>query len=482
MKQRSVSPTGPSRWRLVRTALVAGICAGLTALSVAPASASVTPASDPAPATSSMPAPVTAVADDTEVTPAQAQVLTWTAGDSMTEYASVTTTATAGAATIVFENSEATGNTTGLSHTLTFDTSSPDYNSDVDLNLIASPFDANGGKHEAEVTLTPGKYRFFCSIPGHSQMTGVLTVTEGGGGEPGDDTTAPTVSAEVTGEQDADGNYVGTANVAVTAEDDASGVDTVEYEIDDTGFKPYTEPVAVSDVGDHTVQFRATDKAGNASEPGSKAFTVVAGDPADDTTAPEVTAEVAGEQDADGNYLDAANVTVSATDVGSGVETVEYNLDGAGFTAYSEPVAVTEPGEHTVTYRATDKAGNVSEEGSSTFTVVKGPDTTAPVVSAMVAGKQDAQWDYIDSARITLTATDDDSGLRFMRYSLDGGSYTAYGEQLVITEPGEHTVLYHATDQAGNRSEDGSLTFTITTSEAAVQRADFGTRMGYRAV
>jgi plastocyanin len=472
MKRRLLTTLRVYPERAARTAVVAGLCAGLVALPLAPASASSAPVT----------APATVTAEDTEAAPAQEQVLTWTANDSMTEYASVTTTATAGPATIVFENSEATGNTTGLSHTLTFDTSSPEYNSDVDLNLIASPFDANGGKHEAQVTLTPGQYRFFCSIPGHAEMTGILTVTEGGGGEPGDDTTAPTVSAEVTGEQDADGNYTGSATVAVTAQDDASGVDTVEYDLDGAGFTAYSEPVVVTEPGEHTIEYRATDAAGNASEPGSTTFTVVAGDPADDTTAPEVAAEVAGEQDADGNYLDAANVTLSATDAGSGVDTVEYDLDGAGFTAYSEPVAVTEPGEHTVTYRATDKAGNVSAEGSATFTVVKGPDTTAPVVSAMVAGKQDANWDYIDSARVTLTATDDDSGLRFLRYSLDGGSYTAYGEQLVITGPGEHTVFYHATDQAGNRSEDGSVTFTITSSEEAEQRADFGTRRGYRAV
>ncbi len=108
------------------------------------------------------------------------QTLTWTANDSMTAYASFPTTAVSGATTIVFENSTATGNTTGMTHTLTFDTSTPGYNHDVSLNITASPFDANGGRHEAQVTLTPGTYRYFCAIPGH-QMTGELVVTDGGG-------------------------------------------------------------------------------------------------------------------------------------------------------------------------------------------------------------------------------------------------------------------------------------------------------------
>ena len=57
------------------------------------------------------------------------------------------TTAVAGATTIVFENSAATGNTTGMQHTLTFDTGDPRYNKDVNINIVADPSDASGGRH-----------------------------------------------------------------------------------------------------------------------------------------------------------------------------------------------------------------------------------------------------------------------------------------------------------------------------------------------
>src|SRR4051794_6425152 len=163
--------------------------------------------------------------------PAAAQVLNWTAGDDITHYTSAPTSAVAGAATIVFDNSEATGNTTGMPHTVTFDTSTPGYNHDVDLNITASPFDASNGHHEQTVTLTPGKYRYFCSMPGHNQMVGEFTVTAGG-----TDTTPPTVNGNVTGTKDADGNYVGKATVTVTAQDSGSGVKSIEYQVDDTSF------------------------------------------------------------------------------------------------------------------------------------------------------------------------------------------------------------------------------------------------------
>ncbi|MFG1705133.1 OmpL47-type beta-barrel domain-containing protein [Nonomuraea sp. M3C6] len=293
------------------------------------------------------------------------QVLTWTADDSMTAYKSAPSTATAGPATIVFENSAATGNTTGMTHTLTFDISTPGYNHDVNLNIIASPFDAGGGRHEVQVNLTPGKYRFFCAIPGH-QMVGELVVTDGGG----TDTTAPQVSAQVAGDQDASGNYVGSATVTISASDTESGVDTVEYSLDNGAFTAYSAPVSVNQAGAHTVRYRATDKAGNTSPVGSVTFTVVTPQE-EDTTPPQVTAQVAGEKDGDGNYVGSATVTISASDTESGVDTVEYSLDGQPFAVYTQPLTVGQPGTHTMTYRATDKAGNTSGVGTATFMVIK---------------------------------------------------------------------------------------------------------------
>nr|WP_051110108.1 Ig-like domain-containing protein [Saccharomonospora halophila] len=387
---------------------------------------------------------------------AQEQVLTWTADDRLDTYASAPETATAGTATIVFENSTDTGNTTGVAHTLTFDTTTPGYNHDVDLNIVASPFDADGGRHEAQVELTPGTYRYYCDMPGHGQMTGELVVTESGGG----DTTPPEVTAEVTGERDADGAYVGSATVELTASDD-SGVAGVEYELDDTGFQSYSDPVTVEEPGDHSVQYRATDTAGNTSSVGSVSFTVVEPAP-DDSTPPEVSAQVTGEQNADGAYVGSATVEVAASDE-SGVDSVEYELDGAGFTPYTEPVAVDQPGEHTVRYRATDSVGNTSTVGSVSFTVVEPTpeDTTPPEVSADVTGEQDAGGNYLDSATVTVTATDADSGVASIEYALNDAGFTAYAGPVTVDEPGDHTVRYRATDEAGNTSQAGSVSFTV---------------------
>ncbi|MFF9136364.1 OmpL47-type beta-barrel domain-containing protein [Streptomyces albogriseolus] len=393
---------------------------------------------------------------------AAAQVLTWTADNDIDAYRSAPATAVAGPATIVFENSAATGNTTGMPHTLTFVTSDPEYNSDVQLNILANPSDAQGGRHTAEVTLTPGRYLYHCTIPGHGSMRGVLTVTEGGG----EDTTAPEVTAKVTGTQNDAGAYVGAATVALEATDEGSGVDHVEYVLDDEEvWQPYTAPVVVDQVGTHTVRYRALDRAGNVSEEKSAGFTVVA-PPTDDTTPPETSATVDGEKNADGHYIDMATVTVTASDTGSGVNTIEYALgaDGA-WQPYAGPVMVHEAGTHTVRYRATDKAGNVAAEKSVAFTVVAAPpqDTTPPATGVTVQGTKNSDGAYVGRATVTVSADDGHggSGVARVEYSLDAGPYLAYTAPVVVDRAGRHTVAYRATDEAGNTSEPLTVSFTV---------------------
>ncbi|MFJ5776310.1 OmpL47-type beta-barrel domain-containing protein [Streptomyces sp. NPDC093094] len=393
---------------------------------------------------------------------AAAQTLTWTAGDDITKYASAPATAVAGPTTIVFENSAATGNTLGMPHTLTFDVSDPEYNNDVPLNILAGPNDDRGGRHTAEVTLAPGRYRYFCTIPGHGQMQGILVVTEG----TGDDTTAPTTSADVAGTRNGDGAYVGSATVTLSAADAGSGVERIEYALGDAGaWQPYTTPVVVDQVGAHKVRYRALDKAGNMAAEKTAEFTVAA-PPTNDTTPPQTSAAVSGEQNAQGEYVSMATVTVTASDTGSGVNTIEYALGDAGaWQPYTAPVMVHETGARKVRFRATDKAGNAAAEKSVTFTVVAPPaeDTAPPVTGVGVEGTRNSSGAYIDRATVTVTATDahGGSGVDVIEYSLDAGPYLAYTAPVVVDRAGAHTLAYRARDKAGNTSAARTVSFTV---------------------
>lgn len=73
-----------------------------------------------------------------------------------------------------------------------------------------------------------------------------------------------------------------------------------------------------------------------------------------------------------GAYLGNVNVTVNASDPGGeGVDFTEFRLDdpGGAFGEYSAPIAVSEPGEHTVEYRSVDLAGNVESTKTVTFEI-----------------------------------------------------------------------------------------------------------------
>jgi plastocyanin len=454
----------------VATATLLWVTAGLVAV---PASARPV---EPQP-------PATAAASSRQL---QAQVLTWTAGDNFLAYRSVPTTAVAGPTTIVFENSRATGNTTGMQHTLTFDTGDPAYNSDVDVNILADPTDANGGRWTVDVVLSPGTYHYFCSIPGHGGMTGLLVVTGGNS-----DTTPPTATAAVTGQRDGTGAYLGAATVTLSATDSGSGVSRIEYSLDGGTYGTYSAPVTVNQPGSHTLTYRATDQAGNTSAAQSVSFTVVE-PPKPDTTPPTVTAAVTGQRDGTGAYVGTATVTLTAADTESGVARVEYSLDGGAYTAYSAPLTVTQPGQHTVSYRATDKAGNTSAAQSVSFTVAEPPkpDTTAPTASAALSGERDNNGAYVGSATVTLSATDTESGVDRIEYALDGGPYAGYSAPVSVNQPGSHTLTYRATDKAGNTSAGQSVTFTVAraptpdttppTASAGVtgQRNDAGAYVG----
>ncbi|MFJ3207551.1 OmpL47-type beta-barrel domain-containing protein, partial [Streptomyces flaveolus] len=229
----------------------------------------------------------------------------------------------------------------------------------------------------------------------------------------------------------------------------------------------YTTPIAVNTVGQHTLTYRATDKAGNTSTAKTVQFTITAPEPPKDTTAPDTSATVTGTKDNNGNYISNATITLTASDTESGVATIEYSLDGAAYTAYTTPIAVNTVGQHTLTYRATDKAGNTSAAQSVNFTVVAAPpqDRTPPQVSASVSGTKNDAGDYVGRATVTVTASDAESGVARIEYSLDGGPYLQYSAPVAIDRAGSHTLLYRASDKVGNTSTPQSLSLTVVDSE-----------------
>jgi hypothetical protein len=89
------------------------------------------------------------------------------------------------------------------------------------------------------------------------------------------------------------------------------------------------------------------------------------------------------------------------------------------------------------------------------ITVRNTPDTVAPVTLC------DARGSYASEASITLSATDQGSGVAGTFFRLDGGPDTA-GSTVTVTTPGPHELEFWSVDRAGNEeTPHKTATFTL---------------------
>src|SRR6185369_3243973 len=108
----------------------------------------------------------------------------------------------------------------------------------------------------------------------------------------------------------------------------------------------------------------------------------------------------------------------------------------------------TEGDNQTQQVTVTDEVGNTATLTSPVVRI----DLTAPVTTDAVAGTVVpgiTQW-YKNSASVTLTSTDNLSGLQGTLYKIDGGITQLYQSPFTIQTDGSHTVNYWTTDKAGN--------------------------------
>jgi hypothetical protein len=138
----------------------------------------------------------------------------------------------------------------------------------------------------------------------------------------------------------------------------ATDIDRFECKLDDGSYETCTSPIELADLaqGAHTIRVRAVDTTGNVGDADSKDFTV-------DTVAPAASitdVQVSGT---------AASVKFSSSAID--VERFECKLDAGTFATCTSPIGLSglAGGQHTISVRAIDHAGNVGAAIDKTFTV-----------------------------------------------------------------------------------------------------------------
>ena len=190
----------------------------------------------------------------------------------------------------------------------------------------------------------------------------------------------------------------------------SSGINHFQVAIDGGSFTNASSPFTTSALSDgsHTFQVLAVDNAGNVGNPASYTWNI-------DATPPIAT--ITNGPPAFSNST-SASLTFTGGDpivngFSSGLDHLEYQLDGGGFINVPSPASFTNlsDGNHTFQVRAFDKAGNVSSPTSYSWVVDTIPPTVSisnPSVATTIDGPVSFTVSYSDLhfGPITLSAAD----------------------------------------------------------------------------
>lgn len=113
-------------------------------------------------------------------------------------------------------------------------------------------------------------------------------------------------------------------------------------------------------------------------------------------------------------------------------------------------------GCHTTYVRGYDNSGSTQVQSFGPVCYDTVPPATTATLSGTLSGSA-----YTTAVKVTLKATDAESGVAKIYESVDGAAYAAYAGPFSVGAPGSHTLKYYSVDVAGNSETAHSLAFVI---------------------
>jgi len=285
--------------------------------------------------------------------------------------------------------------------------------------------------------------------------------------------------------------FMSSATKIRLADTDNIQTNTVFYRINDGADQEYTEPFSIEEEGTHTVVYYAVDRLGNREVP--QIITIVI-----DNTPPDVTLNIMAPFVIVDDMVFASEFfnyqySMTAQDNLSGIASLRYSIgdaDDAPQQQYLRPFLISSPTPVKVNVFAEDRVGNATtqfttniydENGTliaSADDIVITVDNTPPMVTItpdqdffMKDDLQAASRDY----KFTISATDEESGVRAIYYRLNNDEeFTLYiGQEISFANNGMHRIEAIAIDRVGNTSAGTILEFYVDTV-APVTELKFG--------
>ena len=241
------------------------------------------------------------------------------------------------------------------------------------------------------------------------------------------DRTSPETRLRIEGDQslrDGTPDVSERTRIVLEATDNKVDVQNIRYIINGGEPVTYERPFGIpQENGLHTVRFTATDDVANTAPAKELAFFM-------DLDHPLSVATFSGPQFVLRDTLFISRRTLirlEALDGASGVQNIDYTVDGSESQRYTEPVAVNEEGFHVVRFRSFDEVNNEEVEQGAAFIVDNTPPeihvnlSTQPVASSGSGTPVHPQF-----VQIFLGATDAAAGVSEITYRINGSEPIPY--------------------------------------------------------
>ena len=254
------------------------------------------------------------------------------------------------------------------------------------------------------------------------------------------DDAAPTTQSSTSGIVGTNGWYRSAVQVSLSASDNnQSGVASTFYSIDGGATQTYTGAFSISSDGVHQVNFWSVDAAGNTEAQRSATVKI-------DVTIGTLQKSLSGILGNLNYYTTPVQVTMTATDTPSGVANIFYRIDGGNTNTYTAPFTISTDGIHFVEYWMVDVAGNSIITGFEVRI-----DRTPPVTQATFSQNNlgNNGW-YRGTVQISMSATDNQSGVEKIQYTIDNGTLKIYSAPFNYSTNGIHALNYWSNDKVPN--------------------------------
>ena len=258
------------------------------------------------------------------------------------------------------------------------------------------------------------------------------------------DRTSPTTVVNVSGVV-ANGWYAAGVSVELSATDNLSLVDKTYVSIDGGAAQEYSAAVSIVADGTHNVTYWSTDIAGNIEDATGNSLTLKI-----DKTPPTLTGAPTSSPNGNGWYAGDVTVGWACTDATSGI-------DGP---CPADSIVSGEGANLGASASVSDNAGNATNTSVDGINI----DRTAPTTTASVPAALASGW-YGNAVEVTLTGSDNLSGVEVIYYAVDGGAAQTYSGPFSFSTEGVHTIAFWSTDKAGNEETPGApITLEIDTT------------------